>query len=224
MTIGNFSRATHLSVKMLRHYHGIGLLEPAAFDPDTGYRRYCTTQIAAAQAIRRFRDLDMPLEEIHRVLAAPGTRPPGIRAHLARLEAGLARTWDAVATLRGLIDGPPAPVPIRRCHVDAVPAAAVTPTADSADALTWYQGALGELHATLAAQRIPVAGPRRRDLPGRALHRGTRPGHDLRTLPGPPRPMGGVAAVTVPEADLPPPSTTARTRASTWPTAGSPAI
>jgi hypothetical protein len=38
LTIGDFSRATHLSVKMLRHYHNIGLLEPAGVDPDTGYR------------------------------------------------------------------------------------------------------------------------------------------------------------------------------------------
>jgi len=28
-SIGDFSRATHMSVKMLRHYHQIGLLEPA---------------------------------------------------------------------------------------------------------------------------------------------------------------------------------------------------
>ena len=36
LAIGDFSRATHLSVKMLRHYHHIGLLEPADVDPDTG--------------------------------------------------------------------------------------------------------------------------------------------------------------------------------------------
>ena len=52
LTIGDFSRATHLSVKMLRHYHDIGLLEPAVVDPDTGYRRYGTRQIATAQVIR----------------------------------------------------------------------------------------------------------------------------------------------------------------------------
>jgi DNA-binding transcriptional MerR regulator len=45
LTIGDFSRATHLSVKMLRHYHDIGLLEPAGVDPYTGYRRYGTAQI-----------------------------------------------------------------------------------------------------------------------------------------------------------------------------------
>jgi DNA-binding transcriptional MerR regulator len=29
LTIGDFARATHMSVKMLRHYHQLGLLEPA---------------------------------------------------------------------------------------------------------------------------------------------------------------------------------------------------
>ena len=29
LTIGDFSRITHLSIKTLRHYHRVGLLEPA---------------------------------------------------------------------------------------------------------------------------------------------------------------------------------------------------
>src|SRR5690349_1003055 len=71
LTIGDFSRATHLSVKTLRHYHRIGLLAPADVDTSTGYRRYTTEQIPTAQVIRRFRDLDMPLDQIHAVLEAP---------------------------------------------------------------------------------------------------------------------------------------------------------
>ena len=94
LPIGDFSRATHLSVKMLRHYHEIGLLQPVDVDVDTGYRRYATAQIVAAQIIRRFRDLDMPLEDIQIVLQAPdvGTRNRVIANHLARLESSLART------------------------------------------------------------------------------------------------------------------------------------
>src|SRR5580692_7677479 len=141
---------------MLRHYHDIGLLKPADVDPYTGYRRYGTAQLATAQVIRRFRDLDMPLEEIHAVLSAPDpqTRSRLICAHLARLEASLARTQDAVATLRDLLEGPPAATPVRHRHALAVSAAAITEIVGSSDALAWYQGALGELHATLAAQHI----------------------------------------------------------------------
>ncbi len=76
LAIGDFSRATHLNIKALRHYHRIGLLEPAEVDPFTGHRRYTTDQIPTAQVIRRFRALDMPLEEIHAVIttADPGAR------------------------------------------------------------------------------------------------------------------------------------------------------
>ena len=55
LPIGDFSRATHLSVKQLRHYHEIGLLEPVDVDEDTGYRRYATEQIVTAQIVRRFK-------------------------------------------------------------------------------------------------------------------------------------------------------------------------
>ena len=94
LAIGDFSRATHLSVKTLRHYHDVGLLEPADIDPDTGYRRYAPAQIGTAQVIRRFRDLDMPIDDIHAVLHAPDvhTRNQLIADHLARLEASLTRT------------------------------------------------------------------------------------------------------------------------------------
>ena len=75
LSIGEFSKMTYLSVKALRHYHDVGLLEPALIDPATGYRRYSSDQVTTAQAIRRFRDLDMPIDDVRRVLEAPTTRP-----------------------------------------------------------------------------------------------------------------------------------------------------
>ncbi|HEX3448029.1 MAG TPA: helix-turn-helix domain-containing protein, partial [Isosphaeraceae bacterium] len=108
LSIGDFARATHLSVKTLRHYHQIGLLEPADVDRHTGYRRYTTAQIPVAQVIRRFRDLDMRLDQIGAVLAAPDpeARNRLIATHLNRLEDGLSRTQMAVASLRDLLEGP----------------------------------------------------------------------------------------------------------------------
>jgi DNA-binding transcriptional MerR regulator len=161
LAIGDFSRATHLSVKTLRHYHRIRLLAPADIDPATGYRRYTTEQIPTAQVIRRFRDLDMPLAEIRAVLDAPDlrTRNQLISAHLARLELGLARTQTAVASLQDLLADPSAAAPIDHRRVDATMAAAITGVVDIKDLLPWYQGALGELYATLAAQDIATTGP-----------------------------------------------------------------
>ena len=161
LAIGDFSRATHLSVKTLRHYHRIRLLEPADVDAATGYRRYTTEQIPVAQVIRRFRDLDMPLGEIHAVLDAPDlrTRNRLISAHLARLEQGLARTQSAVASLRDLLADPAAVAPIEHRRVEATMVAAITAVVDLSDLLPWYEGALGELRATLAAQGVASAGP-----------------------------------------------------------------
>ena len=140
LPIGDFSRATFLSVKMLRHYHELGLLEPAGVDADSGYRRYAAEQIVSAQVIRRFRDLDMPLQDIQSVLHAPDveTRNQVIANHLARLESNLARTQDAVASLRGLLDRPQdTSVPIDHRHVAAAPAAVITDTVDKADVIAW---------------------------------------------------------------------------------------
>jgi DNA-binding transcriptional MerR regulator len=162
LAIGDFSRATHLSAKMLRHYHELGLLEPADVDVKSGYRRYAAEQIVTAQVIRRFRDLDMPLEEIQIVLQAPDveTRNRVIANHLARLESNLARTQETVASLRGLLDRPKdSSVPINHRYVAATPAAVITDIVDKADVVAWYRGAMGEVAATLSAQDINPAGP-----------------------------------------------------------------
>jgi DNA-binding transcriptional MerR regulator len=160
-TIGNFSRATHLTVKTLRHYHETGLLEPADIDPHTGYRRYTTEQIPVAQVIRRFRDLEMPLSEIRAVLSAPDlpTRNELIAAHLQRLESDLARTQSAVASLRNLLEHPSAAPDIGRRKADRVTAAAISEVVNVKDALSWYLGALGELRATLSTQGKIATGP-----------------------------------------------------------------
>ena len=50
---GDFSRAIQMSVKVLRHYHEIGLLEPVEVDRCTGSRRDSTDQISMVQIIRR---------------------------------------------------------------------------------------------------------------------------------------------------------------------------
>ncbi len=121
LTIGDFSRATHLSIKTLRYYHRVQLLEPAQVDQDTGYRRYTADQIPVAQVIRRFRDLEMPIEQIQAVLRAPDltARNRLIADHLSQLEQDLARTQQAVASLRDLLADPSAAAPVSHRRVDA---------------------------------------------------------------------------------------------------------
>jgi DNA-binding transcriptional MerR regulator len=160
LSIGDFARATQLSVKTLRNYHESGLLEPVEVDDHTGYRRYEVEQIPTAQVIRRFRSLDMPLDDIRAVLAAPNitTRNVLIAAHMRRLEQDLARTQDAVASLRSLLENQMDTRNITHRTIPPTSAAAISEVIDMRDAAPWYQGALGELYATLSAQAIEISG------------------------------------------------------------------
>jgi DNA-binding transcriptional MerR regulator len=152
---------THLSVKTLRHYHQVGLLEPADVNPDTGYRYYTVAQIPTVQVIRRLRDLEMPVADVKAVLAAPDApaRNALIAAHLTRLEAQLAQTLAAVDSLRSLLEGPGKTSAVTHRTVRPTVAVGIRQTVDREDILAWWQGALGELHATARAQGLRAVGP-----------------------------------------------------------------
>ena len=68
VSIGDFAVMTSLSRKALRHYHDIGILEPAHIDAHTGYRFYDTSQVDHAHIIRRFRSLGMSIPDIKALL------------------------------------------------------------------------------------------------------------------------------------------------------------
>jgi DNA-binding transcriptional MerR regulator len=161
LTIGDFSRATLLTIKTLRHYHDTGLLEAAEVDPHTGYRRYLTSQIPEAQMIKRFRELRMPLNEIRQLLASPdgSTRNTIIAAHLKRLENDLGRTRSAVSELRGLLAPPGGPVTISHRRIAPLLGAAIGERIDAKHAVSWLAGALAELHSTLATQSRRAVAP-----------------------------------------------------------------
>jgi DNA-binding transcriptional MerR regulator len=152
LTIGDFSRMTHLSIKALRHYHDVGVLEPAAIDPFTGYRSYAASQVPAAQVIRRLRDLGMPLDGIRAVLQAPDieTRNAEITAHLARMERQLTQVQTSVASLRALLSGPAGHQPVELRAIPAVTALAVQEMVTVPDFETWIEGAFGDLTDALS--------------------------------------------------------------------------
>ncbi|MFI7599407.1 MerR family transcriptional regulator [Actinoplanes sp. NPDC049681] len=107
LTVGEFSRLTHLTVKALRHYHDVGVLQPAWIDPSTGYRYYTAEQVEPAQLVRRLREVRMPVDGVRRVVSAadPTTRDSVIADHLDFLRQELAVTAAAVGSLRALLTG-----------------------------------------------------------------------------------------------------------------------
>lgn len=200
LTIGEFSRLTHLSVRTLRRYHEADLLEPAMVDETTGYRYYAVDQIPSAQVIHRLRELDVPLNDVRQILRTPD---PGVRAalvsgHLQRLEDELDRTRAAVVSLRRLLQPDAAPIDVTLRAEPVQTVAAVEAVVDHRDVSTWYAGAMAELEGTVGAA---VTGP-----PGgaydNALFEQER-GHALVYLPtaSPPR-TGRVHPVALPAVEL----------------------
>ncbi|MFC8047631.1 MerR family transcriptional regulator [Nocardia sp. NPDC057353] len=159
--IGEFSRLTYLSVKALRYYHDIALLEPAAVDPGSGYRRYAVDQVPTAHLIRRLRALDMPVEEIRTVLGAPdaAVRDTALRAHLLRMEEELNRTRDVVASLRALLAPGARALAVEYRSTPGFSALAVTEGMVRADIGPWCGSAFALLYRTLTAAGVSPAGP-----------------------------------------------------------------
>jgi DNA-binding transcriptional MerR regulator len=160
LTIGEFSRATYLTVKTLRHYHDVGLLEPAQVDGSSGYGYYRADQIATAQTIRRLRELDMPVEQVKGVLQAAdaGERDALIAAHLERMEQQLERTTAAVASLRALLQEPEDAIAVEFRAVPPTPALSVSAVVSLDALVSWWTAAFDELTSTLAAKGLRPAG------------------------------------------------------------------
>ena len=68
--IGEFSRLTQVTVRMLRYYDETGLLRPARVDSRTGYRLYETRQIPRLNQIIYLRDSGFNVAEIAAALEA----------------------------------------------------------------------------------------------------------------------------------------------------------
>lgn len=68
LKIGDFSKLTHVSVRMLRYYDSQGLLKPAVIDSVTGYRMYSAEQVPQLQKIIMLRDLNFGVAETKELL------------------------------------------------------------------------------------------------------------------------------------------------------------
>ncbi|MEU4572732.1 MerR family transcriptional regulator [Nonomuraea sp. NPDC023979] len=132
LPIGQFARLSRLSVKQLRHYDELGLLEPAYVDGDTGYRYYRPSQARTALSIGLLRSLDVPLPAVGEVLAG---RPGALESVRDALESELARRRQALAALeRVMAEGLPEP-PVRVVEEPAHRAAVVREPADGPEGI-----------------------------------------------------------------------------------------
>jgi len=68
MNIGEASKQSAVSAKMIRHYESLGLL-PKVSRSEAGYREYDDNAIHTLRFIRRARDLGFNIKEIENLLA-----------------------------------------------------------------------------------------------------------------------------------------------------------
>jgi DNA-binding transcriptional MerR regulator len=157
LTVGEFSRLTHLTVKTLHHYHEVGVLTPADVDPVTGYRRYALDQVEPALLVRRLRGVGMPVPQVRAVLAADDARRQAlIAAHLDDLRHELARTAAAVTDLQTLLTGDARTVVITIRDVPDLPCVLATEDVARDDITAWCAATYPRLFA--AAGRLGGAG------------------------------------------------------------------
>ena len=68
LRIGDFSKLSRVSIRMLRHYDDIGLLKPAEIDQFTGYRYYSPAQLPVIGRITALKDMGFSLADIVKML------------------------------------------------------------------------------------------------------------------------------------------------------------
>jgi MerR family transcriptional regulator, thiopeptide resistance regulator len=98
-TVRRLARLAGVSVRTLHHYDAIGLLKPGRRSP-SGYRLYGQADLLRLQQILFYRELDLPLPEIARILDDPDFDPAeSLRSHRKALEAKLGRLHRLLRTL-----------------------------------------------------------------------------------------------------------------------------
>lgn len=90
MHIGEVAARTELSLRSLRHWEEVGLIEPSG-RTDGGFRLYGESDVEKILVIRRMKPLGFSLEEMKavmddlEVLRSPGTSEPDRRAALGHV-------------------------------------------------------------------------------------------------------------------------------------------
>ncbi|MCL2052588.1 MAG: MerR family transcriptional regulator [Lachnospiraceae bacterium] len=69
LKIGDFSKLTRISIRMLRHYDEIGLLKPESIDNFTSYRYYSAAQLPLANRISVLKNMGFSLAAISEIMS-----------------------------------------------------------------------------------------------------------------------------------------------------------
>ena len=100
LKIGEFSKLSRVSIRMLRHYDEIGLLAPEATDPFTGYRYYSEAQLLTVGRITALKEMGFSLAGVSELLACGDDRAALERQLLLKRAEALEAAEEARRRLR----------------------------------------------------------------------------------------------------------------------------
>ena len=103
LKIGEFSKLSRVSIRMLRHYDEIGLLKPVYIDPDSGYRYYGEDQLSIAGRITSLKDMGFGLSAIGQLLERQQT-PEQLSRHLLLKQVELREEYERLGYRLRLLD------------------------------------------------------------------------------------------------------------------------
>ena len=164
LRIGELAEATGLTVRTLRHYEAVGLLEPVERS-ESGYRRYRAEDAERLYTIVALRRLGLSLAQIRATLVA---EPAGLRQMLARHASDVRDRIASLAELEAVlervqrelgVDGSPSLSDL--CDLVRLTARAAAPRPRGG-----ARGAARPLRAALRSDPRAAAAWRPRDRPG----------------------------------------------------------
>lgn len=103
LKIGDFSKLSRVSIRMLRHYDEIGLLTPVRVDPDSGYRYYGENQLPIVGRITALKDMGFGLTAIGEMLTCYAEKEM-LERHLRLKQAELRELSEQTAYRLRLLD------------------------------------------------------------------------------------------------------------------------
>lgn len=103
LKIGEFSKLSRVSIRMLRHYDDIGLLKPAEIDCFTGYRYYSLGQLPVVGRITALKDMGFQLADIIKILEIYDDGE-ALDAYLAKRQTELKEISETVEYQMRLLD------------------------------------------------------------------------------------------------------------------------
>ena len=100
LTVKQLSKMAGVTPRTLHHYDDIGLLKPSRVG-DNGYRYYGEEALLRLQQILFYRELDMPLEDIRKIM---GRRDFDVRKALESHKESLSKQIERLNRLLGTVD------------------------------------------------------------------------------------------------------------------------